>query len=185
MSAASEAAPAPPTRVARVAEAAGRLLGRLDLLTARIRPSMVLVPLAVLGYGVAAWVGSKAVHTGWLYYNSGDGTWYYTTAWMLGHGLIPVTAIGYGYPLVLAPFARIGGPNMLSRAPVRDLLQRPRPRPDRALLHVRPREGARGTAVRLPRLGALGDRAGDRDPILRAQVPPPLRRPPAPGRSSG
>jgi hypothetical protein len=117
MSAASEAARTPPTRVARVAEAAGRALGRLDLLTARIRPWMVLVPLAVLGYGVAAWVGSKAVHTGWLYYNSGDGTWYYTTAWMLAHGLIPVTAIGYGYPLVLAPFARIGGPNVLSGLP--------------------------------------------------------------------
>ncbi len=117
MSAASETAPAPPTRVARVAEGAGRLLGRLDVLTARIRPSMVLIPLAVLGYGVAAWIGSKAVHTGWLYYNSGDGTWYYTTAWMLAHGLIPITAIGYGYPLVLAPFARIGGPNMVSGLP--------------------------------------------------------------------
>ncbi len=78
---------------------------------------MVLVPLALLGYGVAAWVGSKAVHTGWLYYNGGDGTWYYTTAWMLGHGLIPITSIGYGYPMVLAPFARIAGPNMLAGLP--------------------------------------------------------------------
>jgi hypothetical protein len=110
-------AAAQPTRVGRVAEGAGRLLGRLDLLTARIRPWMVLVPLALLGYGVAAWVGSKAVHTGWLYYNSGDGTWYYTTAWMLGRGLIPISSIGYGYPMVLAPFARIAGPNILAGLP--------------------------------------------------------------------
>ncbi|HEX4520331.1 MAG TPA: hypothetical protein VH063_12190 [Gaiellaceae bacterium] len=115
MSAAS--AEAPLTRVARVAEGTGRLLGRLDALTARIRPWMVLVPLAILGYGVAAWVGSKAVHTGWLYYNGGDGTWYYTTAWMLGHGLIPISSIGYGYPLLIAPLARIGGPNILSGLP--------------------------------------------------------------------
>jgi hypothetical protein len=115
MSAAS--APAPPTRVARIAEGTGRLVGRLDLLTARIRPWMVLVPLAVLGWGVAAWIGSKAVHTGWLYYNGGDGTWYYTTAWMLGHGLIPISAISYGYPMLIAPFARIAGPNMLAGLP--------------------------------------------------------------------
>ena len=51
--ASATAAAATPTRVARVAEGAGRLLGRLDLLTARIRPWMVLVPLALLGYGVA------------------------------------------------------------------------------------------------------------------------------------
>jgi hypothetical protein len=94
------------------------MLGRLDVLTARIRPWMVLVPLAVLGYGVAAWIGSKAVHTGWLYYNGGDGTWYYTTAWMLGHGLIPISSIGYGYPLLIAPLARIGGPNILAGLPL-------------------------------------------------------------------
>jgi hypothetical protein len=117
MPAASATSPSPPTRAARVAVGAGRLLGRLDLLTARIRPWMVLLPLAALGYGVAAWIGSKAVHTGWLYYNSGDGTWYYTTAWMLGHGLIPMTTIGFGYPLLLAPFARIAGPNILAGLP--------------------------------------------------------------------
>ena len=32
---------------------------------------------------------TRAVHNGWLYYNGGDGTWYYTTAWVLGHGQIP------------------------------------------------------------------------------------------------
>ncbi len=118
MQAASAAPPAvAPTRVARVAESVGRLLGRLDLLTARIRPWMVLVPLAALSVGVAAWVGSKAVHTGWLYYNGGDGTWYYTTAWSLAHGLIPVSSIGYGYPMLLAPFARLAGPNILAGLP--------------------------------------------------------------------
>ncbi len=118
MQAASAAPPAvAPTRVARVAESVGRLLGRLDLLTARIRPWMVLVPLALLGIGVAAWVGSKAVHTGWLYYNAGDGTWYYTTAWVFAHGLIPISSIGYAYPMLLAPFARIAGPNILAGLP--------------------------------------------------------------------
>ncbi len=117
MPAASAPTAPTPTRVGRVAEGVGRVLGRLDLLTAQIRPWMVLVPLALLGYGVAAWVGSKAIHTGWLYYNGGDGTWYYTTAWMLGHGLIPISSISYGYPMLIAPFARIAGPNILNGLP--------------------------------------------------------------------
>jgi hypothetical protein len=106
-----------PTPVFRAALGAGRLLGRLDLLTARIRPWMVLGPLVVLTWGVMAFVFQASVHNGWLHYDSGDGTWYYTTAWQLAHARIPISAIGYGYPLALAPLARIAGPNMLAGMP--------------------------------------------------------------------
>ncbi|HEY4346301.1 MAG TPA: hypothetical protein VGM80_01850 [Gaiellaceae bacterium] len=107
----------PPTRVSRAAASVGRTLGRIDLLTARIPPWMVLVPLAVLGWLVVAFVARVAVHSGPLYYNGGDATWYYTTSWMLGNGHIPYASIGYGYSMLLAPFARIAGPNMVAGLP--------------------------------------------------------------------
>ncbi len=108
---------ASPTRVSRTARRAGRLLGRIDLLTDRIRPWMVLAPLVFLGWGVMAYVAHAAVHDGWYYYDSGDGTWYYTTAWQLAHGRIPISAIGYGYPMFLAPVVRLGGANLLGGVP--------------------------------------------------------------------
>ena len=104
-------------RVARIARGTGRLLGRLDVATARIPPWAVLGPLVVAGWLVVAFVAHAAVHTGWLYYNGGDATWYYTTAWTLAQGQLPYGAIGYGYSMVLAPFARIAGPSMLAGLP--------------------------------------------------------------------
>jgi hypothetical protein len=117
MQAAETPALAPPTRAGRAGRAAGRLLGRLDLLTARIPPWAVLGPLVVVGWLVVLFVARAAVHTGWLYYNGGDGTWYYTTGWVLAHGHIPYASIGYAYPMLLAPLARIAGPNMLAGLP--------------------------------------------------------------------
>jgi hypothetical protein len=107
----------PPTRVARAAHRAGRELGRLDLLTARVEPWMVLGPLVVLGWLVAALVARDAMHSGRLYSSGGDGTTTYTTAWLLAHGRIPYGPTGYAYPLLLAPLARIAGPSMLAGLP--------------------------------------------------------------------
>ena len=108
---------APETRIARIARGAGRLLGRLDVLTARIPPWAALGPLVAGGWLVAVYVGHAAVHTGWLYHDDGDASWYYSTAWTLAHGQIPYSAIGYGYSMVLAPIARIAGPSMLAGLP--------------------------------------------------------------------
>jgi hypothetical protein len=93
------------------------VLGRVDVATARIPAWAILAPLVVVGWLVAAYVAHAAVHSGRLYYESGDATWYWTTAWMLAHGLLPVTSIGYGYAMLLAPFARIAGPSMLAGLP--------------------------------------------------------------------
>ena len=107
-----------PTRIERIAESIGALIGRLDVKTARIKPWMVLGPLIGLSWGVMAYVSQVAVHNGTFYYEGGDGTWYYGTAWELGQGRIPVSAIGYGYPLFLAPLAHIAGPNLLAGLPL-------------------------------------------------------------------
>ncbi len=43
-------------------------------------------------------------HNGWIYYQGGDQVWYYTTSWLLAHGQVPLTAVGYGWSVLLLPF---------------------------------------------------------------------------------
>jgi len=83
----------------------------------RIPPWTVLGAIMLVGWGVAVAAGRIAGHDGWLYYHGGDGTWYYTTSWVLGNGHIPPALISYGYPLLIAPIARIAGSNVLDGIP--------------------------------------------------------------------
>ena len=78
---------------------------------------MVLGPLTACSWLVMLFVGTRAVHNSSMSYHSGDGTWYSTTAWVLAHGRIPFSNIGYGYPFLLAPFARLAGSNMVAGLP--------------------------------------------------------------------
>jgi hypothetical protein len=78
---------------------------------------------AVLGGMVAVeWACVLALartvrHAGWIYYQGGDQLWYYTLGWLLGHGQLTQTQVGYGWPVILAPLARIAGPNLVSALP--------------------------------------------------------------------
>lgn len=56
-------------------------------------------------------------HNGWLYYQGGDQTYYYTTSWTLAGGHLPDAQVGYGWSFILAPIARIAGPNILEALP--------------------------------------------------------------------
>jgi hypothetical protein len=81
------------------------------------------VPAMLGGLIAAEWACVLALartvrHSGWIYYQGGDQLWNYTLAWLLGHGELGQTAVGYGSPAVLAPVARIAGPNLLSALPV-------------------------------------------------------------------
>ena len=62
-------------------------------------------------------VSRIAQHDGWYYYNGGDATWYYTSAWVLSHGHIPQSYIGYEYSVLLAPITYFAGPNILVGTP--------------------------------------------------------------------
>ena len=98
----------------------GRLLGRAELLVRRLPtppPWLVLGVLVLASWGIAAEVGRIAQHDGPFYYDGGDDTWYYTTSWLLAHGHLSGAEISYGYPLLLAPFARAAGPNLLNGLP--------------------------------------------------------------------
>ena len=91
--------------------------GGSRLTAERIPPWAALGAIMVVGWGIAVAAGRIAGHDGWLYYHGGDGTWYYTTAWVLGNGHIPTAGIGFGYPLLIAPIAGIAGSNLLDGIP--------------------------------------------------------------------
>ena len=102
-------------------------------------------------------------------------TWYYTTAWSLGHGLIPVTAIGYGYPLAARTLgAHRGGQRLAAASPLRDLPECRRasaPSPLLCIYGITKTIGGRRFAY--ARLEALGARAALAIPGTSSRLPPP------------
>ena len=62
-------------------------------------------------------------HNGWLFYQGGDETFFYTSSWVLAGGHIPEAAIGYGWSYLLTPVARIAGADLLAALPAIVLLQ--------------------------------------------------------------
>jgi len=97
----------------RSLSAARAALERLE----RTRPLYV-----VGGFVLAEWLLTLALaltvrHNGWLYYQGGDQLWYYTTSWLLGHGQLPPTSVGYGWSVLLMPLSLVGGPNLLNALP--------------------------------------------------------------------
>jgi hypothetical protein len=76
----------------------------------------------VAAFVVVEWLAVLATarvvrHAGWIYYQGGDQLWYYTLGWLLGHGQLTQTAVGYGWPAMLAPLARVAGPDLVSAFP--------------------------------------------------------------------
>ena len=76
----------------------------------------------LVGAVVAQWIAvgllaTAAAHNGWLYYQGGDQTFFYTIAWIVSHGHLPVTGIGYAWSLVEAPVAAVAGPSFLDALP--------------------------------------------------------------------
>jgi hypothetical protein len=84
------------------------------------------VPI-VAAFVAAAWCTVAALaftvrHNGWIYYQGGDQLWYYTLGWLLGHGQLTQTQVGYGWSALLAPIARLAGPDLVSAFPAIVLL---------------------------------------------------------------
>jgi hypothetical protein len=61
-------------------------------------------------------------HNGWLYYAGGDQLWHYSGAYLLAHGHLPPAFVGYGWSILLLPFAAVAGPNIVSALPAIVLL---------------------------------------------------------------
>jgi hypothetical protein len=78
---------------------------------------VVAAVVAVEWLAVAA-LAVSVQHNGWLYYQGGDQLWYYTLGWLLGHGQLTHTIIGYAWSFLLAPISLITGPNLVAALPV-------------------------------------------------------------------
>jgi hypothetical protein len=96
--------------------------GRSRLGAAAERVERLPVPAVLGGLIVVEWASVLALartvrHAGWIYYQGGDQLWYYTLGWALGHGELRQTPVGYGWSALLAPLARIAGPNLVSALP--------------------------------------------------------------------
>jgi hypothetical protein len=110
-----------------VTSQAATAAGRLDVLGDRLRGAvgalLAVRPLYVLGalLGVqwaALLVFAVTVrHNDWLYYAGGDQLWHYSGAYLLGHGALPPSYVGYGWSVLLAPLALVAGPNIVSALP--------------------------------------------------------------------
>ena len=56
-------------------------------------------------------------HNGWLYYQGGDQTFYWTTGWMFSHWRLPTAEVGWGWSYLLSPLAGVAGNVVLSGLP--------------------------------------------------------------------
>jgi hypothetical protein len=87
------------------------------------QPSIVLAPLVAAQWIAVAIFALTVQRNGWLFYQGGDQTWFWTSAWVLAHGHIPETLVGYAWALVQAPIAAVAGPNFLDGVPALIVLQ--------------------------------------------------------------
>jgi hypothetical protein len=113
----SDAAALPPALGAVV-----QRLGRARDFITSVRPAYVLGALvAVQGLAVLA-LALTVKHNGWLYYAGGDQLWHYSGAYLMAHGHLPPTFVGYGWSFLLLPVAAIAGPSLVSALPAIVLL---------------------------------------------------------------
>lgn len=80
-------------------------------------PTRVLAVLVVAQWLITVGLAVTVRHAGWIYYQGGDQLWYYTTGWLLSHGHFPQPGVGYLWSVLLAPIARVGGPNLVNVYP--------------------------------------------------------------------
>jgi len=86
-------------------------------------PWRFLVPLAVAQWIAVAVFTLVVRHNGWLFYQGGDQTFYYTSSWVISHAHIPESEIGFAWSYLLSPLTLLIGPGYLSALPVLIMLQ--------------------------------------------------------------
>jgi hypothetical protein len=110
VSAPAASAPAPLVAVVEKVRRAKELV--LSVRAAYVLGVLIAVQwLAVLALAVTV------RHNGWLYYAGGDQLWHYSGAYLLAHGHLPPSYVGYGWSILLMPLAAIAGPNLVSALP--------------------------------------------------------------------
>lgn len=97
------------------------------LVAARARVLALHAAYVLSGLVAVQWIAVAALaatvrHNGWVYYMGGDQLWHYTSGYLLVHGKIAPTLVGYGWATILAPIAALAGPNLVSALPAVVLL---------------------------------------------------------------
>ena len=87
------------------------------------RPPPFLTALVLVQWILLLRLVRRTTHNGWFFYQSGNETLSYSTAWSLAHGHIPQISIGYGWPFLTTPIAGISGINFLDGVPALVLVQ--------------------------------------------------------------
>jgi hypothetical protein len=94
------------------------------LLRVRVwEPWGVLLPLVGLQWLLLGIFVLTVRHNGWLFYQGGDETFFYTSSWAIAHGHIPDAAIGWAWSYLTAPVAAVFGTSFLAALPVLLLIQ--------------------------------------------------------------
>jgi hypothetical protein len=88
-----------------------------------IEPWVPLGILALLQWLLVIRLALTAQHNGWLFYQGGDETFLYSSSWIVAHGHLPDAAVGWLWPMVLAPISALSGPNFVSGLPLVILFQ--------------------------------------------------------------
>jgi hypothetical protein len=86
-------------------------------LIVRRQPWSILGPLLVLQWLCLVVLALTAEHNGWLYYQGGDQSFYWTGAHQLSQWTLPVALVGYAWSYLLIPVAFFAGSNVLSGLP--------------------------------------------------------------------
>ena len=102
------------------AVAALRLRGGLSVVR---EPWLILVPLVAIQWLALLVFALSVPRNGWLFYQGGDQTFFYTDSWVLAQGHIPESKVGYAWSLLLAPLPALFGPSFLAAVPAIVLLQ--------------------------------------------------------------
>ncbi|HKP19051.1 MAG TPA: glycosyltransferase family 39 protein [Gaiellaceae bacterium] len=74
----------------------------------------MLGPLLAVQWLALLALALSVKHNGWLYYQGGDETYYYTGAHLLSDWRLPTTPVGYGWTYLITPVALFSGPIALS-----------------------------------------------------------------------
>jgi hypothetical protein len=105
----AEAGPAPGWLDASLSRARGAWAAAAD-----VHPAYVVGGLVTVQWIAVIALALTVRHNGWLYYAGGDQLWHYTGAYLLAHGHLPPSYVGYGWAILLAPLALAMGPNLVA-----------------------------------------------------------------------
>jgi hypothetical protein len=86
-------------------------------------PWLVLGPLVLAQWAAVGVFVLVVRHNGWLFYQGGDETFFYTDSWAIAHARIPESEIGYAWSYLTSPIALFAGPSYLAALPAIVLLQ--------------------------------------------------------------